>query len=95
MLRGTRAGALEDRARLGRAHSNTRRIDKRGLAAAYGVPALAGRVLSPKGGSKYLEIHDLTAPDRLKPGLHTLRSSFAREVCGLEFALGRLASQEA
>ena len=49
----------------------------------YGVPASAGRVLSLEGGLKHLEIHDETASDRLKPGLHTLYPSFACEICGL------------
>src|ERR1017187_7159547 len=52
---------------------STRRCNKRGLAAVYGVPALAGPVLSLEGCSKLLEIHDETASDRLKPGLHTPR----------------------
>ena len=42
------------------------------FATVYGVPALAGWVLSLEGGSKHLEIHGKTASDRLKPGLHTL-----------------------
>ena len=45
--------------------------------AVYGVPALAGRVLSLEGGSKHLEIKGETASDRLKPGLHTPCPSFA------------------
>src|ERR1035438_2504974 len=39
---------------------------------------------SLEGGSRHLEIHDETASDRLKPGLHTLCPSFACEICGLE-----------
>ena len=46
--------------------------NKRGLGAVYGVPALAGKVLSLEGGAKHLEIHGETASDRLKPGFHTL-----------------------
>jgi hypothetical protein len=49
-----------------------------------GVPALAGKVLPFEGGSKHSEIKGETASDRLKPGLHTLSSSFASEICGLE-----------
>jgi hypothetical protein len=49
----------------------------------YGVPALAGKVLPFAGRSKHSEIHGETASDRLKPGLHTLSSSFACEICGL------------
>ena len=52
------------------------------LAAVYGVPALAGRLLPFEDGSKYLEIHDQTSSDRLKPGLHTLCPSFECELCG-------------
>src|ERR1035441_8378280 len=62
---------------------STRRANQRGLAAVYGVPALAGGVRSLEGGSQHLEIHDETASDRLKPGLHTLCPSFACEICGL------------
>jgi hypothetical protein len=40
--------------------------------AVYGVPALAGRVLSLEGGSKHLEIKGESGSDRLKPELHTL-----------------------
>ena len=53
--------------------------NKRGLGAGYGVPALAGKVLSFEGGSKHLEIHDETTSGRLKPGLHALCSSCASE----------------
>ena len=48
--------------------------NKRGLGAVYGVPALAGKVLSLEGGSKHLEIQGETASGRLKPGLQTLAS---------------------
>src|ERR1039458_9191751 len=74
---------------------NRRRCDnKRGFAAVYGVPALAGKMLPLHGGSKLLEIHDETASDRLKPGLHTLCPSFACEICGLVVvkAAGNLSS---
>ena len=64
-----------------------RRDKKRELAAVYGVPASAGRMPSLEGGSRHLEIHDETASDRLKPGLHTLCPSFACNICGL-VALG-------
>ena len=40
--------------------------------AVYGVPALAGIVLSLEGGAKHLEILGKTASKRLKPGFHTL-----------------------
>src|ERR1039458_1989647 len=53
--------------------SEHKALNKRGVAAVYGVPTLAGTVLSLEGCSKHLEIHDETAPDRLKPGLHTPR----------------------
>ena len=42
---------------------------------------------SLEGGSKHLEIQGETASDRLKPGLHTLCPSFAREICGLRSPL--------
>jgi hypothetical protein len=45
--------------------------NKRRLGAVYGVPALAGKVVSLEGGSKHLEFRAETAPDRLKPGLPT------------------------
>jgi hypothetical protein len=60
---------------------NARFDNKRGLGAVYGVPALAGRVLSLEGGSKHLEIRGETASGRLKPELHTLWPSFACECC--------------
>src|ERR1035441_2993359 len=53
--------------------SDHKALNKRWLAAVHGVPALAGTVLSLEGCSKLLEIHDETASDRLKPGLHTPR----------------------
>src|ERR1035438_4540827 len=44
----------------------------------YGVPALAGKVLSVEGRSKHLEIRDETASDRLKPGLHAPQQAHVR-----------------
>jgi len=57
---------------------------KRGLGAVYGVPALAGTVLSLDDGSKHWQLPGEAASDRLKPGLHTLCPPFASEICGLE-----------
>src|ERR1017187_8301493 len=46
----------------------------------YGVPALAGKVLSLEGGSKQLQVPGETSSDRLKPGLHTVCPVFACEI---------------
>ena len=46
----------------------------------YGVPALAGKVLSLEGGSKQLQVPGETSSDRLKPGLHTVCPLFACEI---------------
>ena len=45
--------------------------NKRGLGTVYGVPALAGKVLSLEAGAKHLEIRGETTSGRLKLGLHT------------------------